>query len=238
MENTKRHFFIPVNDLPEYDDEMLRISEQVSNQSVDKDSDPEIQAPPEFTWGFLFFMPGPSTHSDGNRLYFHGPIYEDSVESLKQTLVSVGKEVLPKYIELGITDINEMEIKLYINSPGGSIPNGFDLIDFMDSFHIPITTIGTGTIASMATLLLVSGKKRYVTRNSHLLVHQFRAGFNGKREEILDYLKHLEDIQQQLISYLAEHTNMNEHQVSRLLKNESWLTPEQALEMGFVDGII
>ena len=237
--------FIPVNDVPNYEELISgRLGEKVTEKgnldsvTNEKPNRVDLENTPEFIWGFLFDFFGSSVHADGNRIYFHSEIHKDSVEQVKEKIIEVSRDIIPKYIDLGITNPADMEIKLYIDSLGGAISSGFNLIDFMDNHYIPITTIGSGTIASMATLLLVSGKKRYLTKNSHLLVHQFRAGFSGKREELLDYFKHLEDVQDQLVEYVSNNTNLEINQVIKLLKSESWLTTDQALSMGFADKII
>jgi len=236
---SNKPLFVPVNDTLD-DDTYFQKQEKVSEKvSENEDQRPNLEESPEFIWGSIFdLFSGPSVYSDGNRIFFHSEIHRDSVEEVKQKIIEVSRDIVPKYIELGINNTSEMEIKLYIDSMGGSIASGFNLIDFMRTHYIPITTIGSGTIASMATLLLVAGKKKYLTKNSHLLVHQFRAGFSGKREELLDYFKHLEDVQEQLISFLTENTNLEKNQMIKLLKNESWLTTEQAIQMGFADAII
>jgi len=247
--NDNNMCFIPVNDSPAFDrlletegtngDKILEKVDNTEQIKIDKKSTQiDLQNSPEFIWGFTLDLFGPSVYSHGNKIYFNSEIHKDSIEQVKQKIIEVSNDIIPKYIELGITNPKDMEIKLYIDSNGGAISSGFNLIDFMEHHYIPITTIGCGTIASMATLLLVSGKKKYLTKSSHLLVHQFRAGFSGKREELLDYFKHLEDVQEQLVNYLVSKTNLEKNQITQLLKNESWLTAEQALEMGFADKII
>ena len=219
MKDDNTTCFIPVNDSPAFDrlletkgENGEKISEKVSdvNQTeINKSSTQiDLQNSPEFIWGFMLDLFGPSVYSDGNKIYFNSEIHKDSIEQVKQKIIEVSRDIIPKYMELGITNPKDMEIKLYIDSNGGAISSGFNLIDFMEHHYIPITTIGCGTIASMATLLLVAGKKKYLTKSSHLLVHQFRAGFSGKREELLDYFKHLEDVQKQLVDYLIDNTNM------------------------------
>lgn len=191
----------------------------------------------DFVWGFLFFD-FPTIYVSGNNLHFQGEIHKESVNMIKQYLLSMIKDVQSSYNSLNVYDMNKMEINMYINSPGGCMSSGFDLIDFMNTYPIKINTIGTGTVASMAVLLLCAGEKRSITANSHLLVHQFRTQIGGKRQDILDYLVHLENIHKQMVEYLSSRTKMTKDELNNMLKNESWITAAQAKELGFVDSII
>ena len=152
--------------------------------------------------------------------------------------MEITPNVIQSYNKIGIYDLKEMEILLYVNSGGGSISYGFDLIDFIQNHYVPIVTIGTGTIASMAVPIIQSGKSRYLTKNCHVLIHQFRAGFQGKRQDILDLLKHLEKVHKQLISFIADNSKLPYKRIEEIMKNESWFDAEEAIAMGIADDII
>jgi ATP-dependent Clp endopeptidase proteolytic subunit ClpP len=191
----------------------------------------------DFVWGFFFFDM-PSVFVDRNRIFFQGEIYRESVTEVKRAIINVGRDLTQRYYDLGIHDTSKMSIELWITSPGGAVSAGFSLIDFMQDFHIPIHTVGTGTVASMAVLLLLAGKERALTTNSNLLVHQLRAGINGKLDEILDYMKHLDELHKQMSDYIVKYTKLDASKVKDMLARESWIMAQQALEMGFVDRII
>jgi len=246
----KKGFFIPVNDVPNLDEllgdvpitEGKRVTEG-ANHPQDKVTVDEISASKQyalsqvdFVWGFLFFD-FPEIYYEGNRIYFNGEVSKDSVNQLKRTITEVGKITLLRYHELGIHKPGDMKIELVINSPGGAVSAGWDLIDFMNNFYIPIHTIGTGTVASMGVTILLAGAKRYLTKNTHILVHQFRAGMQGKRQDLIDYMKHYEDIQKQIVGFLVAHTNLSEGKVTEMLAYETWMNAEVALNAGFVDSI-
>lgn len=251
--------FIPVNEMPNYD-ELLGTLTPGDDMSVRESRMVDVAANPaekpgtpdqtrfdtfrynmerevDFVWGFLFFD-FPTVYVDGNNLHFQGEIHKESVNMIKQYLLGMLKDVQASYNSLNIYDMNKMEINMYINSPGGCMSSGFDLIDFMDTYPIGINTIGTGSVASMAVLLLCAGKKRSITKNSHLLVHQFRTQIGGKRQDILDYLVHLENIHRQMVEFLSSKTKMSKDELNNMLKNESWVTAAQAKDLGIVDNII
>lgn len=242
--------FIPVNDVP---NELELLGElaatrgsRVTEGANDKDVPIQVSDPMsakqfiisqiDFVWGFLFFD-FPEVYVEGNKIYFNGEVSKDSVNILKRTINETGKKVLMQYHELGIHKPSDMKIELHINSPGGAISAGWDLIDFMNNFYIPIHTVATGTVASMGVMILLAGAKRYITKNTHVLVHQFRAGVQGKRQDLIDYMKHFDDIQKQIVEYLVAHSKLNDSQITEMLQYESWMNAEVALSNGFVDAM-
>lgn len=259
MNNTIKGVFIPVNDMPNYDELIENIvpaaSDKVTESRRGETSVQDLDAPKpgdatkfetfrynmerevDFVWGFLFFD-FPTIYVDGNNLHFQGEIHKESVNMVKQYLIEMLRTVQASYNSLGIYDMNKMEINLHINSPGGCMASGFDLIDFMRLYPMKINTIGTGRVASMAVLILCAGEKRSVMENCHLLVHQFRTQIGGKRQDILDYLVHLEQIHKQMVEFLSGKTKLSKEQINDMLKSESWLTAQQAKEQGFVDAVV
>ena len=249
MEKNKKGFFIPVNDVPNLDellgDVPLKQGHRVTESRIE--AEVQVNVPTDtmskmsqisqidFVWGFLFFD-FPEIYYEGNKIFFNGEVSKDSVNMLKRTINEVGKITLMKYHELGIHKPSDMKIELHINSPGGCISAGWDLIDFMNNFYMPIHTIATGTVASMGVMLLLAGTKRYITKNTHILVHQFRAGIQGKRQDLLDYMKHFEDVQKQIVAYLVAHSKLNDSQITEMLQYESWMSADVAIANGFVDG--
>ena len=244
---SRKGFFIPVNDVPNLDellgDVPLVKSERVSESVLEKEAVDISQkmtnqiSQVDFVWGFLFFD-FPEVYTDGNKIYFNGEVSKDSVNMLKRVIIDTAKEVQVTYQHVGIYRPSDMHLELYINSPGGAVSAGWDLIDFMTSFYMPIYTVGTGTVASMGVMLLLAGTKRFITKNTHVLVHQFRAGVQGKRQDLIDYMKHFDDLQKQIVSYMVAHSKLSESQITEMLSYESWMNAEGTLTNGFVDGII
>lgn len=236
--------FIPVNYVPNMDELMGTVSENVTEQTkgiaITSKNGPEApndRPQADFVWGFFFFDM-PDIYSDGNKIYFNGEVSKDSMNMLKREVLATGKKILTQYNEIGIYKTDQMPLKLYINSPGGAMSAGWDFIDFMNDYHLPIHTIGTGTVASMGVNLLLAGTKRYITPNTHLLVHQFSAGVQGKRQEILDYMKHFDHIHEQTVAFISKNTKLDEKQVTEMLKSESWMNAKEAHEKGFCDALI
>lgn len=252
-----KHLFIPLNDVPNADDLLGLTEEQVTESrivDVEPVTEPAHKPIPttkpdqhsgpmptgrqsDFVWGFLFFDI-PEIYRDGNKVYFHGEVTKESINGVKREIMRAAEHITNTLSKLGIYDPNEAYIELIIHSPGGCVYSGFNLIDFIESFSIPIITTGTGTVASMAALILLAGKKRRLTKNAHILIHQIRSIIGGKRDDIMDYIKHLEDIQKQFIKYISERTKLSKTEIEQLLKRESWIMAEEALKMGLIDEII
>lgn len=244
--SNKNRMFIPVNQVPNMEQLMgVETGEHVTEQTKTSAGVPAMEgsgAPcdrpqSDFVWGFFFFDM-PEIFSDGNKIYFNGEVSKDSMNALKREVLSTGKRIMTQYNELGIYKTDQMPLKLYINSPGGAMSAGWDFIDFMNDYQLPIHTIGTGTVASMGVNLLLAGTKKYITANTHLLVHQFSANVGGKIQEILDYMKHFDHIQEQTVAFISKNTKLDEKQVTEMLKSESWMSAKEALEKGFCDALI
>jgi len=191
-----------------------------------------------YYWGFWLAIDYPIIHNNGNKFTFHSTINKEAVEELKEKMSTKMTDIISNYINVGITDMKDMPVYLTIDSGGGSIPDGFDLIDFIKTYPLPVYTIGTGTVASMAVPLLLAGKKRFVTENAHLLIHQFRAGVQGKRQDILDMLQHLESVHTQLIDYISSHSKLTKADVTEMMKSETWFTSQDAIKYGVADEIL
>ena len=190
-----------------------------------------------FVWGFFPFTYADQIYAEGNTVYFHAEIYKESVNNLKKLILEITPEVIKNYWNVGVYNTSDMKLKLYIQSGGGCVDAGFNLIDFITNYPIPIVTIGTGTVASMASLVVMAGKKRKVTKHTNMLFHQFRATVAGKRQDILDWLKYLEKLHKQIVDFIVEKSKLSVKEVQEILKSESWFTSEEVVKMGVVDEI-
>ncbi len=132
------------------------------------------------------------------------------------------------------------DIKLYINSPGGSVTAGFAIYDTMQYIKPDVSTICVGIAASMAAVLLSSGKKgkRIALPNSEVLLHQVMGGVEGQAVEIEITAKHIVRMKEQLNQILAKHTGQLLSKIEKDTDRDFWLTAAEAKEYGLVDEII
>lgn len=132
------------------------------------------------------------------------------------------------------------DIKLYINSPGGSVTAGLAIYDTMQYIKPDVSTICVGIAASMAAVLLSAGKKgkRIALPNSEVLLHQVMGGVEGQAVEIEITAKHILRMKEQLNNILAKHTGQSLSKIEKDTDRDFWLTAAEAKDYGVVDEII
>ncbi len=136
----------------------------------------------------------------------------------------------------------DKEIFFYINSPGGSITDGMAIYDTMNYIKCPVVTIAIGLAASMGSFLLAAGEKgrRYATPNAEILIHQplVSGGISGQATEIKIHSDHLLRTREKLNKILSEKTGKPIEEIERDTERDNWMTAQQALEYGLIDGIM
>jgi len=110
-------------------------------------------------------------------------------------------------------------------------------VDAIRNSKIPIYTIIEGEAASAATFLSVSGKKRFMTENSVLLIHQLSAGAWGKMEELEDEHKNNKFFMEKIYSLYSKYTKISRKQLEKIMKHDIWWGIDKAINYGFVDAI-
>ena len=135
---------------------------------------------------------------------------------------------------------SKADIKLYINSPGGSVTAALAIYDTMEFVKSDISTICIGIAASASAVLLAAGAKgkRFTLPNSEVLIHQVMGGAEGQATEILIAAKHIERMKKHLNEILAKHTGQSESKIEQDTDRDYWLTAEEAKKYGLVDEII
>lgn len=137
----------------------------------------------------------------------------------------------------------DKEISLYINSPGGSVTDGLGIIDTMNYIKCPVTTICIGMAASMGALLLTSGTKgkRFATPNAEILIHQpliGGQGISGQTTEIQIHAEQMIKTRERINRIISETTGKSIEQVAKDTERDNYMTAEEALEYGLIDGIM
>jgi ATP-dependent Clp protease protease subunit len=132
------------------------------------------------------------------------------------------------------------EIKLYINSPGGSVTAGMAIYDTMQYIKPDVSTICIGIAASMGAFLLAAGQngKRFALPNSDILLHQVMGGAEGQAVEIEIAAKQIVRTKQRLNQLLAKHTKQSLSKIEKDTDRDFWLSAEEAKAYGVVDEII
>lgn len=144
-------------------------------------------------------------------------------------------------IKANILQAQDNPITLIINSEGGHVNDGFAIIDVMETSRIPIQTVGTGLIASMALLILSSGHKgtRTLTKNTEIMAHQWAGGVEGKFHELMAVTNEHIRLKAMFVDHFKRHSTMSEKQINDVLFSPSdrWLTPAECKKYGLVDKV-
>ena len=132
------------------------------------------------------------------------------------------------------------DIKLYINSPGGSVYDGLAIIDTMDYIAPDVQTIGIGLQASMGAMLLACGAKgkRFCLPNSRIMIHQPSSGTEGKITDQEIMLREGVFLKKRLAEIFAERTGKNLKQVEKDMDRDNWMSAEEAKSYGIIDDIV
>ncbi len=141
---------------------------------------------------------------------------------------------------LYLDSINNEDISLYINSPGGSVSAGMAIYDTMNFIRSDVSTICVGMAASMGAFLLSSGAKgkRVALPNSEIMIHQPLGGAEGQATEIKIVAEHIIKLKKKLNSILSKNTNKSLKTIERDTERDYYLDAEEALNYGLVDKII
>lgn len=134
----------------------------------------------------------------------------------------------------------EKDIRLYINSPGGSVTAGLAIYDTMQHIRSHVSTICLGQAASMGAFLLSSGQKgkRLALPHSRILIHQPLGGAQGQATDIEIQAREIIRIKRQLNELMAEHTGQSVKTIEKDTDRDNIMTAEEAKEYGLVDAVI
>lgn len=167
---------------------------------------------------------------------------------LKERVVFMGDQVTPETANLVVAQLlflaNEdpkRDIKLYINSPGGSVYDGLAIIDTMNYIGPDVQTIGIGLQASMGAMLLSSGAKgkRFILPNARVMIHQ--PSYGAGQAKVTDQEIELREglfLKKRLAEILAKQTGKSLEQIEKDMDRDNWMSAEEALKYGIVDEII
>jgi ATP-dependent Clp protease protease subunit len=131
-------------------------------------------------------------------------------------------------------------IKLYINSPGGSVTAGLAIYDTIQYVEAPVSTVCVGLAGSMAAVLLAAGSKgkRFALPHSEILLHQVAGGVTGEATEIEITAKQIVKIKGIINKILAKHTGQPLKRIEKDTDRDFYLSAQEAKEYGLIDEVI
>ena len=141
---------------------------------------------------------------------------------------------------LFLDSLNNEDISIYINSPGGSVTDGMAIYDTMNFINSDVSTIGMGLCASMGAFLLSSGTKgkRYALPNCEVMIHQPLGGAQGQATEIKIAAEHILKTKDKLNKILSINTNKELAIIEKDTDRDNFMTASEALDYGIIDKII
>jgi ATP-dependent Clp protease protease subunit len=152
---------------------------------------------------------------------------------------AVANTIIAQLLFLESQDADK-DIKLYVNSPGGSVTSGMAIYDTMQYIKPNVATICVGIAASMAATLLAAGEpgKRFALPNSEVMIHQVMGGAEGQATDIKIAAEHILRVKDRLNKILAKHTGQPLERVEKDTDRDYFMTSEEARKYGIIDKII
>jgi ATP-dependent Clp endopeptidase proteolytic subunit ClpP len=190
---------------------------------------------------------------ESNEIHFNASITPKTISLLITKLLSLQKTLLKKehslkrkfddIVQTTDKDLIKIKmkiepIKLFITSNGGYIYQAFSAIDTIQHMKVPVHTICKGYVASTGTLLSLAGKKRFITENSYMLIHELRSGSWGKFSHQVDNFENSSNLMEHIKQYYIKNTKITKEELDEQLKKDQDWNAEKCLEKGLVDEII
>jgi ATP-dependent Clp protease protease subunit len=166
---------------------------------------------------------------------------------LRERIVVLGQEVndtianqISAQLLLLSAEDPTTDIRLYINSPGGSVSAGMAIFDTMQLIEPDVQTVAMGLAASMGQFLLSAGApgKRMALPHAQIMMHQPSGGLGGTESDITIRAASLKKLKAQLAELIAEHTGQTVERITEDSDRDRWFDPQEALEYGFIDHVV
>ena len=177
------------------------------------------------------------------RLYLYGDIippeeYSDLVYGM--TTANIIEAIIQINREDKDLPVKERKpIVLFINSPGGSVPDGFALISTIEASRTPVYTVNVGMWCSMAFLIGIAGAKRYSLPNMTFLLHDGSAFIAGSANKVQDRTRFDMRFEKEVVRpHVLKHTKISKKEYKHKLREEFYMLTKDALEYGVIDEIV
>lgn len=168
-------------------------------------------------------------HDNVRIVVLHGDVNEHTISHVIVQLLQLANQ-------------NHKPIHLVISTYGGSVDEMFSLYDTIKFLPCPVHTIALGKVMSAGVLLLASGVKgkRFIGRSARIMIHPISGGVYGNVFEAMNEVKEHERLQKLMADALLKETKMTVDEIDKIMKagHDCYLTPEEAIKMGIVDGFI
>jgi ATP-dependent Clp endopeptidase proteolytic subunit ClpP len=177
-----------------------------------------------------------SNNQVGNKIYFYSDVSRDTILNLNKQIDELTKQL--KTVQYTYDLPKPPPIEIHICSDGGDVFSAMAAVDKIANNDVPVHTYCEGMVASAATLLSTSGKKRFISPSSCMLVHQVSSGLWGNYMEFKDEIKNLELIMNLIKSVYLKSTKFDNKKLDDLLSHDLYLSANECLKHGLVDEVI
>ena len=166
---------------------------------------------------------------------------------LRDRIVMVGGEIEPNMANSIVAQLLFLEsenpnadISLYINSPGGEIAAGWAIMDTMNYIKSPVSTIGMGMVASMASVILAAGEKgkRFALPNAEIMIHQPLGGLQGQATDMEIGMRKMQMVKETITKQMSEFTGRKVKELHDAMERDNWMTAGQAKDFGIIDNVL
>lgn len=176
-----------------------------------------------------------SVYSQYNHVYFNDDISYDTVFALNKELRQVETRLKTTSAALGMKETQP--IYLHITTHGGGIHAAFSVVDCIQQLSVPVYTVVDGFVASAGTLITLAGKKKFMTANAYMLIHELRSGVWGKMSSIDEEYLNLKKVMDHITEYYTKHTLMTKKQLAGILSKDIIWNTDECIKKGLVDDV-
>lgn len=167
------------------------------------------------------------TKTIGNEIYFCGDISPENTLEFVEAFKKLEIQLLKHKAELvGY----EPEIRVFIMSDGGDVYSGFALKNTLEKSRVSVTTIARGSCCSAATFMFLGGKRRLVSRDGYLLIHQLSTEMWGNYNDLKNEMKNCDKLMKDLKKVYMKKTNIPEDKFKKLMKKDLYLSASKCLK--------
>ncbi|MBQ2643590.1 MAG: ATP-dependent Clp protease proteolytic subunit [Candidatus Saccharibacteria bacterium] len=182
--------------------------------------------------------------TEERRLYLSRAIYSLDDEDSVNEYLSTAAQIVQLIFEFNAEDRElppdqRRPIKLFINSPGGDVAEGFPLVAAIELSKTPVYTINIGEWNSMAFLIGITGHKRFALPYTKFLLHEGSLFAGGSTNKVQDRVEFDKRFEQEIVKeHILKHSNMTGSDYDALARVEYYMLPEDAIKRHFIDEII
>ena len=215
----------------------LKTCKNKNNKNDDDDNDDDGDLKP-FKFPSLFNNnTDDEVYVDKNHIYFKTDVTKESIDKLATKIDYLNNKINNVQNACMYGKINPHPIYLHITTNGGDLLAGFYGYDKIKSSLAPIHTIIEGCVASAGSLLSIAGSTRYITPNSHLLIHQLRTGLYGTYDNLVDEKLNCDHLMSKLLNLYYDNCKktLTKTKIKEILKRDIFWNANTSILNGFVD---